>query len=150
MKNIRQKDQRIRLTTPQDQSSCPSDQYPWVSFRYMTANKDFTVECLERLSGQQRETTLLNLYRKLVELSSRPWSYWLQQRKASGMESMDYSRLHFQANQDAGLTSDTKVYILRFDTHLGSGKGRIIGFKQSPCAVLHIIGYDFDFSSYNH
>lgn len=63
---------------------------------------------------------------------------------------IEYSMLNFTAASDAGLTGDTKMNIFRFDTHLGNGKGRIIGFKDSPCSAFNVIGYDFDFSAYSH
>jgi hypothetical protein len=27
---------------------------------------------------------------------------------------------------------------------------RILGIREDGCPILHIIGYDFDFSAYNH
>lgn len=150
MSKIKGKHEQPKISVKDEQSRCSSDQYPWISFRYMTKNKDHSLDALEKIQGANRETTLLCLHNKLQEISSKPWTYWLQLRKQSGLESISYDDLHFKASDEASLTSDTKIFVLRFDTHLGAGKGRIIGFKDSPCATLHIIGYDFDFSAYDH
>lgn len=87
---------------------------------------------------------------RFEELTSHPWLYWEQQPKRAGLETISYDQLNFQPNGDIVITKDTTLYVFRFDTYRGSGKGRIIGFKESPCAVYHVIGYDFDFSAYQH
>lgn len=150
MSKVKKKCDHPKLSAKDDDSRCSSDQYPWISFRYMTRNKDYSLDALDKMHGTNRETTLLCLHNKLQEISSNPWTYWSQLRKKSGLESIQYDRLRFKANEEAPLTSDATVYVFRFDTHLGTGTGRIIGFKDSPCATLHIIGYDFDFSAYDH
>lgn len=128
---------------------CCSEQYPWFSFRAMTKNANYNLKKLS--SGPDREITLLGLYKKLEELSSKSWRYWIQQPKTSGFETLPYDELFFKPNEEVlKITKDTNLFIFRFDTYLGNGKGRIIGYKESPCSVLHIIGYDIDFSAYDH
>ena len=124
------------------------DQYPGFSFRYMTANNNYNLNYFR--DEHDKLITCEGLINKLTEFSKQPWMYWAQQRKMLGIEQMEYSRVRFKASDDARLNDDTKVYVIRFDSFRGSGEGRIIGFKESPCAILNIIGFDFDFSSYNH
>lgn len=149
MGKLKGKTQSNKITAQPVQSiSCFSEQFPWFSFRSMTANSKYNLELLP--AGTSRETTLLGLYARLQELSSQSWTYWTQQPKRIGLETLSYGDLSFEANSSASLSKDTTVYIFRFDTHVGNKCGRIIGYKNSPCAVFHIIGYDIDFSAYPH
>jgi len=129
-------------------AGCVSDQHPWFSFRYMTRNSAYNLKSLPE--GKAREQTLLKLYERLEELSGKEWLYWNSQPKKTGTETIEYSDLNFTAGNGAAITGDSKLYVFRFDTHQGTGGGRIIGYKESPCAVLHIIGFDLDYSAYNH
>lgn len=83
-------------------------------------------------------------------MSQKPWSYWLGQRKATGCETLNYGQLKFSINSDVQLSKDETLYVVRFNTYQGEGKARIVGFKIPPCAVFHVIGYDFDFTAYAH
>lgn len=149
MPKIRSKTQNNKISgKPKEAQTCFSKQYPWISFQNMTKNKRYDLSSLN--SGSEREQTLHGLYRKLTELSSQTWLYWTQQPKRSGLETISYDDIHFTAATDSKLTKDTVLYVFRFDTHLGTGRGRIIGYKNTPCAVFHVIGYDLDFSAYDH
>ena len=113
----------------------------------MTSNPQYNLSKLP--TGSEGERIYKALYERLVELSNQPWQHWLGMQKQNGFETIDYHDLKFQPNQNITLTKDTKLYVARFDTHKTQG-GRIIGFKQSPCAAFHIIGYDIKFSAYSH
>ncbi len=127
---------------------CSSDQHPWFSFRYITPNRQHSLDFLN--AGSDREQTLVNLYARLEELSHQPWKHWMQQPKQTGLETISYDQLNFSPSSDASITKDTTIYVFRFNTYQGNGKGRIIGFKSTPCSVFHIIGYDFNFTAYKH
>lgn len=144
---IKEQNNKIRGKTDAV-SSCPSEQYPWISFRSLTRNAKYNLSMLRQ--GSEREQTLSGLYQRLTELTGKTWLHWTQQPKQTGMETMKYDDIQFEADANSNLAKDTTLYIFRFDTHLGEGKGRIIGYKNAPCAVFHIIGYDIDFSAYNH
>ena len=131
-----------------ESQGCCSEQYPWFSFKSITHNANYNLSKLA--PGTERDLTLWGLYSKLRELSEQPWIYWLQMRKTTGLETLSYHQLNFSAAPEESLSKDTTVYVFRFDTHLGAGKGRIIGFKKTPCSVFHIIGFDLDFSAYSH
>lgn len=150
MGKLRSKEQKNKLDGKANHSSgCCSDQYPWCSFRYLTTNPRYN---LEKLDTHLKAQTLNTLYSKLVELTNNPWQYWMQKPKAVGLETMEYGDIQFKANMgsEGDLAKDTSIYIFRFDTYQGFRKGRILGFKKSPCAAFHIIGYDVDFSAYDH
>lgn len=148
MAKIRGKEQKVEIKGKSHSSACSSEQCPWVSFRAMTNNSRYNLSSLR--AGKEREVTLDGLYRKLTALSAQSWLEHLQKPKKSGLETMTYGDIGFSANESAALSDDTAVYIFRFDTYVGKDKGRIIGYKNSPCSVYHIIGYDIDFSAYDH
>lgn len=153
MKNIRKNPQpqskiHARRENDKRNEGCCSEQHPWFSFKAMTTNKDFNINGLP--GGREREQTLVGLFSKLNELSEKEWTQWLNMRNQNGIESLPFQRLQFKPNSSVTLTEDTTVYVIRFDTYKGSGKGRIIGYKDGKCAVLHIIGFDFNFKAYDH
>lgn len=129
---------------------CSSDQHPVFSFRYMTSNADHSIAFIQAYDSNEQLKTLQGLYEAFEKISSKSWMHWGSLPKKIGYEMIEYSMLNFTAASDAGLTGDTKMNIFWFDTHLGNGKGRIIGFKDSPCSAFNVIGYDFDFSAYSH
>ncbi len=133
----------------QDQG-CGSDQYPWISFRYMTANREHSLAFLGSLDLRDRERTQAGLLTRLDEISRFPWLYWMGMQKAAGLETLPADELEFLPGYGAPVTKDMTLYIFRFDTYQGSKKGRIIGFKLAPCSAYHIIGYDMNFSAYRH
>lgn len=149
---IRDKSSAPKIKKPSANLSqgCISEQHPWFSFRYMTTNKHYCLSYLDKLQLYEREKTLSGLFSKLEELSQKPWVFWTQKPRTYGLETIEFEQLNFSPGNSAPVTKDSKVYVFRFDTYQGSEKGRIIGFKNSPCAVLHILGYDFDFSAYKH
>ena len=125
-----------------------ADQYPSFSFRYLTKNRSYNFGYFS--DDRSRMLSCEGLICRMQELSTEPWVALLQKGKAVGIEMIDYSRLNFSAPEEAKLNADSKVYVIRFDTYHGAKDGRIIGFKESPCSVLNIIGFDFDFSAYDH
>ena len=141
---------RIKGTPAKGSRGCSSDQHPWFSFRYMTTNKEHSLEFLDTLDVRERECTFKGLLIRLDELSHQPWLQWMSMPKRAGLETIQADELTFSPAQGAPVTKDMKLYVFRFDTYQGSGQGRIIGFKSDPCSVYHIIGYDFNFTAYDH
>lgn len=152
MGKLKSKSQAPKIKSKQNNADnstlCFSERFPWFSFRSMTMTADYNLRSLQ--NGSMRELTLAGLYKRLQELSSKPWIYWMQQPKHSGLETLSYGDLNFTAGPSANLSKDTTIFVFRFDTYQGTGKGRILGYKNSPCSVFHIIGYDLDFSAYKH
>ena len=141
---------KINKPAEAQNQGCSSEQHPWFSFRYMTENGRYSLKFLEKVSARDKAETLSSLCHRFEELSAEPWTHWMEQQKRIGLETMDFSRIKFSAKPSTPISKDTTVYVFRFDTYVGKGKGRIIGFKNSPCSVFHVIGYDFDLSAYDH
>lgn len=147
--HLRKKQAGDRVSgTPHTSLNCCSVQVPWFSFRALTSNPRYNLDAMP--SGSEKEITLSGLYHRLRELSRETWLYWGQQRKQLGLETMAAKDLNFSPGGGVELPRDKTIYIFRFDTYQGSNKGRIIGYKDDPCAVLHIIGFDIDFRAYDH
>ena len=130
------------------ESDCQSDQYVCFSFRYMTKNSDYSLRNIS--DKNQRDSIMTGLHNKLCELSQSSWQYLMQQRKSTGLETINYDQIKFRPTEETNLTKDSKLYVFRLDTHRGKNGGRIIGYKSSPCSVYNIIGFDIDYSAYNH
>lgn len=150
MSKIKRSNTKSKIKSKKENQVCSSEQYPWFSFRFMTLNKKYNIRFLNSLQTNEREKTIYCLYKRMEEISSRPWVYWGRLRKHEGLETIPFEVIHFSINGDTELSDDAKIYVFRFDTFMGKGCGRILGFKKSPCSTFHVIGYDFDFSSYPH
>ena len=147
--HLRQKKTAERVSqNPHTSLSCCAVQVPWFSFRALTSNSRYNLDDLPH--GTEREVTLSLLYTRLRELSRETWLYWGQLRKQFGLETMEVKDLNFSPGGGIELPKDQTIYIFRFDTYQGANKGRIIGYKDDPCAVLHIIGFDVDFKAYDY
>lgn len=127
---------------------CASDQYPHISMRYVTTNKRHSLEYLDSLSPSDRAMTANGILREFERLTKTRWMDLINQNKGHGGETILLRQIKFSGTDEH--TGDTKIWVFRFDTHLGVGKGRILGFKDSPCSALFVIGFDFDFSAYDH
>ncbi|WP_312637386.1 hypothetical protein [Oscillibacter sp.] len=141
---------KIKKDGVPERTGCSSDQHPFFSFRFMTTNKAHSISFLERRTPGDQLKTLQGLYSIMEKISSSPWKDWGALSKSTGYETITYSQLNFSAPEGIHLTGDTKLFVFRFDTFRGCNNGRIIGFKDNPCAAFNIIGYDFDFTAYPH
>ena len=141
------KDNKLKISK-NNESNCCSDQYLCFSFRYMTKNSNYSLENIKDKS--QRDSIMTGLHTKLCELSQKSWQYLIQQPKSSGLETINYDQIRFSPSIGSNLTKESKLYVFRFNTHRGQKESRIIGYKSSPCAVYNIIGFDIDYSAYEH
>lgn len=129
-------------------TSCYSDQNLAFSLRYLTSNNNYNEKSFGKNAEKAKNLSLL--FARLQELSEHSWLEWNQMSKKDGVETIQYSEIRFKAKQGANIAADKKMTIFRVDTHNGTKKGRIIGYKDQPCATFYIIGFDYDFSAYNH
>lgn len=121
------------------------DQYPAFSFRYLTNNKKFNLDCCFKNSTNETKTIMTNLITRLNELSLKPYTHWLSLGKKNGCETITYGQLKLKV-EGLNLTPDEKIFVFRFS----NGGCRILGVRQNGCPTLHIIGFDFKFKAYNH
>ena len=108
MGKIRSTQQPIKIDgKPSVCQGCFSAQYPWFSFKDVTKNSKYNLDTLP--TGTEKEKTLNGLFDKLNKLSEKPWIYWMQNRKQSGLETLSYNDLNFKAGPDAEISKDTTV-----------------------------------------
>jgi hypothetical protein len=123
---------------------CP--QIPAFSFAYLTNNSSHNLEYFS--DPNDKRTAIENVYIRLVEIGKRNWLYWQQQGKKVGLELLSANEISFSPS-DIKLTPDEKIIVFRVKGYAGKDS-RILGIREDGCPILHIIGYDFDFSAYNH
>lgn len=119
------------------------EQYPLISFRYMTTNKVYNQEHYKKDKSKTKEM-LSELADRVIEISKQSYRYWNSLDKKSGSETIDYRRLNFKAPDELGLKEIDKVMVFRFNKQ----DNRLIGYKKD--AILYVIGLDLDFTAYNH
>lgn len=112
------------------------------SFKYLTTEKKYNFGKLDK--GGKREWCTA-LFERTVEISSESWLTWLNKEKGVGIETIPAESLNFSP-KDRCFSPDEKVAIFRFN----KGRGRIIGIKESKSPVFYVIGFDTDYSAYNH
>ena len=117
------------------------------SWQYLTTNKThnfdyFKGDLRQELSARQGLSDLVK------DLCSTAWTKALLRRKNEkhGTETLSMEELRFAAN-GYQFSSDQKVIVFRFGNNSGF---RLLGVKGNESNVLYVIGYDFDYSAYNH
>lgn len=117
------------------------------SWQYLTTNKTHN---FERFKGEWRQelSARQDLSDLVRDLCSSTWTQALLRRKNEkhGAETLSMDDLRFAAN-GYQFSDDQKVIVFRFG---GNSSYRLLGVKGNESNVLYVIGYDFDFSAYNH
>ncbi|ERL26421.1 MULTISPECIES: hypothetical protein [unclassified Leptotrichia] len=118
--------------------------YPVFCFRYLTKNKNYNFNRFKN-SKESNEAKGIVLD-KLMDIQLKSWLDLHQQNKRTGIETLSIENINFSP-YDYETSKDQKVYVFR----LNSQNWRMIGIKSEiNTDVLHIIGFDFDFTAYNH
>jgi len=125
------------------------EQYPTFSFLHLTTNKKHNFSYFGTSQKTDLQKTQKNCLDRLIEISNKDWRSWLNLGKYIGCEPLDYSIMHFQAH-GISLASDENIYVFRFKLYNNKDDGRILGFRKGKCPIYYIIGFDFDFSAYDH
>lgn len=115
------------------------------NFQYITTDDNYN------LSRRLEKPVCKDLISALHKFSQSSWEELKKKGKNSGgFEMLEYGMMSPSiANKIKNklLTNDTKLYVFRF----GGKKYRMIGYKSNSCkAAMHILGFDIDFSLYNH
>lgn len=112
------------------------------SFVYLTDKKEFNFESLDKGKKREWHSALVD---RMVEISRESWLAWLNRPKEVGIETIFASELRFSP-KGYTFSPDEKVAIFRFK----SQEGRIIGFKENQVPIYYVIGFDLDYSAYDH
>ena len=119
-----------------------SPEMPSFSFRYLTTNKDYNFESLDKRKKLEFQSALAE---RMIEITQKSWLEWHNLDKKHGYEMIPSQQLRFSPNGYT-FSDDEKVIVFRFN----SQEGRIIGIKNSESAVYYVIGFDTDYSAYPH
>ncbi len=112
------------------------------SFKYLTVKKEYNFESLNKDKKREWHSALVE---RMMEISKESWLTWLRRPKETGIETIFANQLRFSP-KDHIFSSDEKVVIFRFK----SQKGRIIGFKEEQVPIYYVIGFDLNFTAYDH
>lgn len=137
----RNENKKIKITT-----TFKSDTIKF-SWQYLTSNKVHTFDFFRGDLRNELEARK-SLSDLVMDLCSSTWGNVLLRRKTDkhGAETMEMERLNFCA-RGYQFSNDQKVFIFRFGSN---NKYRLLGVNGSDSNVLYVIGYDFDYSAYNH
>lgn len=115
------------------------------SFAHITTNKHYSFSFFKDDLRKDLETRK-GFDELLQTLSRSTWEEVLQRRREAfgGYETIPRSSIHFQPSWN--LAEDNKVCVFRFR----NSDCRMLGIKAKHDNVLYIIGFDFDFTAYDH
>lgn len=148
-KRLRGPSKNVKLDKDFSKRGSVCKQTPKFSLGYLTSNSRYNFSYCDKEGESKGHLMASAIIRRLDEISKKTWQYWGALDKKSGYEKLDYSRLDFSAS--VKLTPDENVYVFRFKYKNPDSKdGRILGIREDACPVFEIIGFDFDYSAYNH
>lgn len=133
------------------QSNClANNNHIVISFKYSVKDKRYTIE--SKVQNRQKcNEDIEKLFERLKDISRTTWRELQNKPKEVGYEMIPISR--FNINMDSikdelRLSEDSKIIVFRF----GKGqKYRLLGVTCKDCSsILYIIGYDWNYSAYNH
>lgn len=120
-----------------------------LSFKYSVKNKKYTIEKITKSKGKCNKT-IQNFFGKLEEISNLTWTELQNRPKETGYEMIPISDFYINLDnikEDLKLSDDSKIIVFRFN----SQENRLLGVRSQECrSILYIIGYDWDYSAYNH
>lgn len=146
MSKVKQRDIVNKINKPSVSRGGECPQTPAFSFIYMTANHRYTIDGIS--DQNNRRTASEYILKRLIEIGKASWLYWHSRGKIHGLETIPSSSINFKPS-DKKLTPDEKVYVFRVKSYAGDD-ARILGIREDGCPIMHIIGFDFDYSAYDH
>lgn len=115
------------------------------SFSYLTTNNAYNFDYFKR-DTNNKNNARMGILSKLEKMCSMTWKELFALPRELGVEYEMISPSFKPKGYD--LRKGEKIIISRFRAN--DFEGRIIGIKHPHCSIFHVIGYDFDFSAYDH
>ncbi len=116
-----------------------------VSLKYLTHNDKYNFSHFSDSEKNDKKNAALALYEWMAANTGVRWNELFMRPKQSGAETIPMDRLKFEPY---GISKNEFDKFISF--RFNSAKSRIIGIKDGDCPILYIIGFDFDFSAYEH
>lgn len=117
-------------------------------FQHITTKKKYSMEYMS--SKKADKSIYKDFVNFLSRISKSSWKELKTKGKVNGgYETLELGTLHndISDSYEIKLTGDTKLIVFRF----GGNKYRVIGYKNKSCTPnFNILGFDFDFSLYDH
>lgn len=129
-------------TKPQVSANSRSEQMPSFSFLHLTTNKLYNFQKLDKGTKREWQSALAE---RIIEITQNTWIYHFNLGKKQGIETLSNSQIKFSPNGYT-FSDDEKVIVFRFN----SDKGRIIGIRIDNSPIFYVIGFDTNFSAYEH
>lgn len=118
-----------------------------VSFAYLTTNNDYNYAYFKQdKTGELKSRK--DLVKLLVEITSNNWvTLGLRSKHQwGGFEKLPWSDFSGFSARNIEVPGDQNIYVFRFN----QDRNRVFGFKNSQCCTLYVVGFDFNFSAYDH
>lgn len=147
-KKLKQPSINTKISSEYSQSIGCKSKCPSISFEYLTKNKDYNFEFFGK-GKQQCKNTKIAVLDRIQEITCKQWRDLLNMPKEIGAETLDSAVLNFSPNEYT-FSPEEKVYVFRFKAINSKKDYRIIGVKENGCSTYNIIGFDFNYSAYNH
>lgn len=121
-----------------------------VTLRYLTVNKSFNFEFFGK-NFRAKATAFEQLTEFLRRLTSKTLLQisMLSKTDDCGFETLPFAQIKISPN-GVILGKDTKIHVFRFGNSGTGGDYRLLGFFETGQAILNIIGFDFNYSAYDH
>lgn len=143
-------DNKISIHTSKSEPYCKQwKEDVLFEFGHITTQKGYSLNDLFELNDNKA----LKSYFELIETISK--STWVELQTRSrftkgGFETLEYWRFYKKiANEyNKEMSEDIKLYVFRFGN---ADKYRMVGYKSHNCSrTFHVLGFDLDFSLYDH
>lgn len=120
-----------------------------LSFKYSIKNKNYTIEKI--IGAREKCNKIMSkLFQKYEEISNLTWKELQDRPREAGYEMIPISKFHINLDnikKDLNLSEDSKIIVFRFNNQ----DCRLLGVRSQECSsILYIIGYDWDYSAYDH
>lgn len=137
-----------KIKSPRDNNKLSTTknylEYPVFCFKYLTTNNKYNIKYFNKF--RDREKAYSALFYTIHELQKQSWEDIYNKNRKHGLETIPSNIVKFSPN-GLKLTPDTKLISIRFNRD----KYRLIGIKSEKNKdVLHVIGFDFNYSAYDH
>jgi len=122
-----------------------------ISLRYLTKSKQHNFEFFSAKDFRKKAQAFeqfLEFLRRLTAKTQLEISA-LSKTNDCGFEQIPLQQMKFKPD-GTNLGQDTKIWVFRFGDSGNSGDYRLLGFFEDKQSVLNIIGFDFDYSAYEH
>lgn len=122
-----------------------------IEFGHITQIKEHSYDSLVN-AGKTDMNAIKSLMDLITKMSTSSWEELQRRSKHTigGFETMEAGNMNKRIwdKYYPSMSEDTKLYIFRFGN---KDKYRMVGYKSRNCSrVLHILGFDVDFTLYDH